>query len=89
MNNNTNKSSLIAGYLFNASVNFWTIRLLTDAIPDQPMSQFDTALFVIVAFVVALAAVILIIRTKGQLGCQLDMTHKTVEQKPTHEVTPV
>ena len=46
--------------------------LLTDAIPGQSMPQFDTVLFIIVALVVALAAVLLLIRTKGQLGFQLD-----------------
>lgn len=68
--NNTNKSSLIAGYLFHTAFNFWTMTLLTDAIPGQPMPQFDTTLFVIAALVVALAAVLLLIRTKGQLGFQ-------------------
>ena len=61
--NNTNKSSLIAGYLFHVAFNFWTMTLLTDAIPGQSMPQFDTVLFIIVALVVALAAVLLLIRT--------------------------
>jgi membrane protease YdiL (CAAX protease family) len=68
--NNTNKSSLIAGYLFHTAFNFWPMVLLTNAIPGQPMPQFDTTLFAIAALVVALAAVLLLIRTKGQLGFQ-------------------
>lgn len=66
--NHTHKSSLIAGYLFHTAFNFWTMTLLTDAIPGQSMPRFDTVLFVIVALVVGLAAVILLINTKGQLG---------------------
>lgn len=86
--NNTNKSSLIAGYLFHTSFNFWTMTLLTDAIPGQPMPQFDTGLFVIVALVVSLAAVLLLIRTKGQLGFQSGEDFKAVDRKIGGEVLP-
>jgi hypothetical protein len=86
--NNTNKSSLIAGYLFHTAFNFWTMTVLTDAIPGQPMPQFDTALFVIVALVVALAGGLLIIVTKGQLGYQPDETTDIADLKPEREVVP-
>ena len=86
--NNTNKSSLIAGYLFHTAFNFWTMTVLTDAIPGQPMPQFDTVLFVIVALVVALAGGLLIIATKGQLGFQPDETMNIADLKPEREVIP-
>jgi membrane protease YdiL (CAAX protease family) len=66
--NNTNESSLIAGYLFHTAFNTWSLVLLTNAIPGEPNSAFDTALFIVASVVVALAGVVVLVATKGKLG---------------------
>jgi CAAX protease family protein len=66
--NKTNKSSLIAGYLFHTAFNTWTLVLLTNAIPGEPLPAFDQTLFIVVSVVVALAGAVVLTATKGQLG---------------------
>ncbi len=66
--NNTNKSSLIAGYLFHTAFNTWSLVVLTNAIPGDPPSAFDTTLFIVASVVVALAGVVVLVATKGKLG---------------------
>jgi membrane protease YdiL (CAAX protease family) len=66
--NNTGKSSLIAGYLFHTAFNTWALVLLTNAIPGKPPPAFDTTLFIVASVVVALAAVVMLVATKGKLG---------------------
>jgi len=66
--NNTNKSSLIAGYLFHTAFNTWSFVLLTNAIPGEPTPTFDTSLFIVASAVVALAGVVVLVATKGKLG---------------------
>jgi membrane protease YdiL (CAAX protease family) len=66
--NRTNKSALIAGYLFHTAFNVWTFVLLTNAVPGEALPAFDTRLFVVNALVVALAAAVLAVVTKGRLG---------------------
>jgi membrane protease YdiL (CAAX protease family) len=68
--NHTNKSSLIAGYLFHTAFNTWSLVMLTDAIPGEPLPVFDKTLFVVAGVVVALAAAAVLAATKGQLGYQ-------------------
>ena len=65
--NNTNKSSLIAGYLFHTAFNTWSLVVLTNAIPGEPPQVFDTTLFIVASVVVALAGVAVLVATKGQL----------------------
>jgi membrane protease YdiL (CAAX protease family) len=67
--NKTNKSALISGYLFHTAFNVWPFVLLTNAVPGEALPAFDTTLFIVNAIVVTLAAVILVIVTKGRLGC--------------------
>jgi membrane protease YdiL (CAAX protease family) len=71
--NNTNKSSLIAGYLFHTAFNTWSLVLLTNAIPGEPPSAFDTTLFIIASVVVALAGVVVLAVTKGKLDFNDDL----------------
>ena len=71
--NNTNKSSLIAGYLFHTAFNTWSLVLLTNAIPGEPLPAFETTLFIIVSFVVALAGAFVLAATKGKLGLNDDL----------------
>ena len=66
--NKTNRSAFIAGYLFHATFNTWPLILLTNAIPGEPLPAFDTTLFVIASVIVALASVVVLAATKGQLG---------------------
>jgi membrane protease YdiL (CAAX protease family) len=66
--NRTRKSALIAGYLFHAAFNFWSMVLLTNAMPGTEFEAFDVNLFVLSSIVVALAALILVLTTKGRLG---------------------
>lgn len=66
--NKTKKSALIAGYLFHAAFNFWSMVLLTNATPGTEFQAFDVNLFVVSSIVVALAALVLVLITKGQLG---------------------
>ena len=42
--------------------------LLTKAVPGEALPAFDTTLFILNAMTVALAAVMLVIVTKGKLG---------------------
>jgi membrane protease YdiL (CAAX protease family) len=79
--NHTNKSSLIAGYLFHTAFNTWSLVLLTNAIPGEPTPAFDTALFVVASVIVALAGVIVLVVTKGKLGFNDDM--ESVTTKPS------
>jgi hypothetical protein len=70
--NKTNKSALISGYLFHTAFNVWPLVLLTNAVPGEALPVFDTTLFIVNALVVALAAAILLIVTKGRLGCSAE-----------------
>ena len=67
--NKTKKSALISGYLFHTAFNVWPFILLTNAVPGKALPAFDVALFTANAVIVALAAAILVIVTRGQLGC--------------------
>jgi len=71
--NNTNKSSLIAGYLFHTAFNTWSLVLLTNAIPGEPLPAFDKPLFIVASVIVALAAAVVLVATKGQLGFQKEL----------------
>ena len=71
--NHTDKSSLIAGYLFHTAFNTWSLVLLTNAIPGEPLPAFETTLFIIVSFVVALAGAFVLAATKGKLGLNDDL----------------
>jgi len=71
--NNTNKSSLIAGYLFHTAFNTWSLVLLTDAIPGESLPAFDNTLFIVAGLAVALAAVVVVVATKRQLGFQSEL----------------
>ena len=66
--NRTNKSALIAGYLFHTAFNVWPFVLLTNAVPGETFTAFDTRLFVVNAVVVALAGAIVAGVTGGRLG---------------------
>ncbi|MGD8406795.1 MAG: CPBP family intramembrane metalloprotease [Anaerolineales bacterium] len=66
--NNTNKSSLIAGYLFHTMFNTWSLILLTNAILGESPAAFDTTLFIVASVIVALAGVAVLVVTKGKLG---------------------
>ena len=81
--NNTNKSSLIAGYLFHTAFNTWSLVLLTNAIPGEPPAAFDTTLFIVASIVVALAGVVVLVATKGKLGFNDDLESFTT--KPSLE----
>jgi membrane protease YdiL (CAAX protease family) len=81
--NNTNKSSLIAGYLFHTAFNTWSLVLLTNAIPGEPPAAFDTTLFIVASVVVALAGVVVLVATKGKLGFNDDLESFTT--KPSLE----
>jgi hypothetical protein len=67
--NRTNKSALIAGYLFHTAFNVWPFVLLTDAVPGAALPTFDTRLFIVNAVAVALAGTVVALATKGRLGC--------------------
>jgi hypothetical protein len=41
---------------------------LTNAVPGEALPAFDTTLFIVNALIVALAAAILVIVTRGRLG---------------------
>jgi membrane protease YdiL (CAAX protease family) len=67
--NRTGGSALVAGYLFHAVFNSWTLLLLTDAtLGDDGFEPFDTQLFVINALVLAAVAIGFIAVTGGRLG---------------------
>jgi len=75
--NNTGKSSLIAGYLFHTAFNTWTLVLLTNVIPGESSPPaFDTTLFIVTSVVVALAGVVVLVATKGQLGYRTVLSPK-------------
>ena len=78
--NHTNKSALIAGYLFHTAFNTWSLVLLTNAIPGEPTPAFDTALFIAASVVVALAGAVVLVVTKGKLG--FSDTMEPVTTKP-------
>ena len=67
--NRTGKSTLIAGYLFHTAFNVWPSVLLTNAVPGETYTAFDTRLFIVNAVVVALAGAVVALATKGRLGC--------------------
>ena len=66
--NHTGKSALIAGYLFHTAFNTWSLVLLTNAIPGEPMPLFDMTLFIVASVIVALAGGGVVLATKGKLG---------------------
>jgi len=66
--NNTNKSSLIAGYLFHTAFNTWSLVMLTNAIPGELSQVFDTTLFIMASVIVTLAGAVVLVVTKGKLG---------------------
>jgi membrane protease YdiL (CAAX protease family) len=70
--NKTNKSALIAGYLFHTAFNVWPFLLLTNAVPGQPLPPFDTRLMIVHAVVVALAGAVVAVSTRGRLGAAAD-----------------
>jgi membrane protease YdiL (CAAX protease family) len=70
--NKAQKSALIAGYLFHAAFNVWPSILLTNAVPGEALPAFDTTLFIVNAAIVALAAVTLLVVTRGRLGRTVD-----------------
>ena len=70
--NKTGKSALVSGYLFHTAFNVWPFVLLTNAVPGEALPAFDTRLFIVNAVIVALAATILVMATKGQLGYTAD-----------------
>ena len=74
--NKTGKSALISGYLFHTAFNVWPFILLTNAIPGEALPAFDTTLFIVNALIVVLAAAILVVVTKGQLGYTADVQAK-------------
>ena len=89
--NHTNRSALIAGYLFHTAFNTWSLVLLTNAIPGEPSPAFDTALFIVASVIVALAGVVVLVVTKGKLGFNDDM--ESVTTKPSvvevhHDILP-
>jgi membrane protease YdiL (CAAX protease family) len=89
--NHTNRSSLIAGYLFHTAFNTWSLVLLTNAIPGETPTAFDTALFIVASVVVALAGVVVLVITKGKLGFHDDIV--SVATKPRavevlHDILP-
>jgi membrane protease YdiL (CAAX protease family) len=89
--NHTNKSSLIAGYLFHTAFNTWSLVLLTNAIPGESLAAFDTTLFIVTSVVVALAGVVVLVVTKGKLGFTDAM--ESVTTKPSavevyHDILP-
>ena len=65
--NNTKGSALISGWLFHGFFNLWTLVLLTNAVLGADFPAFDTGLLIMNALVLTLAAVGLILVTKGQL----------------------
>lgn len=73
--NHTNKSSLIAGYLFHTAFNTWSLVMLTNAIPGEPLPPFDKPLFIIASVVVALGAALVLVVTRGQLGFQKEQDY--------------
>lgn len=67
--NRTGNSALVAGYLFHAIFNSWTLLLLTDAtLGEDSLPPFDTRLFTINALVLAVVAIGVVATTKGRLG---------------------
>ena len=70
--NRTNKSALVSGYLFHVAFNAWALVLLTDAIPGEGFPPFDATLFVITALVVTLFGLLIVLRTGGRLGYELN-----------------
>lgn len=70
--NRTNQSALVSGYLFHVAFNAWALVLLTDAVPGQGFPAFDTPLFIIAALVVAFFGLLIVLRTGGRLGYELN-----------------
>lgn len=66
--NKTGKSSLIAGYLFHTAFNTWSLVVLTNAIPGEPLPAFDQPLFIVAGISVMLSAAVVLAVTKGKLG---------------------
>jgi membrane protease YdiL (CAAX protease family) len=67
--NKTNKSALIAGLLFHTAFNVWPFLLLTNAVPGEALPPFDTRLLIVHSLVVTAAAVLVVVATRGRLGC--------------------
>ena len=72
----TGGSSLIAGYVFHSSFNYWTVVLLVNASVAEGQLEFsrsfDGALLRIYAVLVAVTALVFILASRGQLGRQHD-----------------
>ena len=71
--NKTGKSALIAGVIWHAATNFWAPVVLSDSslVAAREGTQLPTiapALYLSVAGVLAVAAVVLVVATKGRLG---------------------
>jgi membrane protease YdiL (CAAX protease family) len=69
--NRSKGSSLIAGYIFHAAFNFWTVVLIIDAAMvdgEFVVGEIDTTLLTLNSAVLIVTAVILTIVTKGRLG---------------------
>lgn len=70
--NNTNKSLLLAGFLFHNADNFWGVVLTTDASAASALNfenvSVNITLWVISVIIYAAFAAVLVIATKGRLG---------------------
>lgn len=80
--NKTGGSLLLAGFLFHNADNFWGATLATDvtmtsAFQGGASPQFDVQLWAVSVAVGVLAAIILLIATKGRLGFSEDKGNQT------------
>jgi len=83
--NKSKGSSLIAGYIFHAAFNFWTVVLIIDAAfvnGEFVVGEIDSTLFALNIAMFFVTAVALIIVTKGRLGYQAEETVEAVTAQP-------
>lgn len=66
--NQTRGSALVSGYLLHGFFNAWTMLLLTNLTLDSTITTLDVPLFQIYTVIVGIAAVILLVWTKGELA---------------------
>jgi hypothetical protein len=66
--NKTNNNALISAYLLHASSNAWTLLLLTNVVPGEAVSTFDTSLFILSTIMVFIAGLFTVLISKGKLG---------------------
>jgi len=83
--NKSKGSSLIAGYIFHAAFNFWTVALIINAAfidGEFVVGKIDSTLFGLnIAVFVGMAVVFLIV-TKGQLGLQTEKAVDAIAAQP-------